>query len=82
MSAHAYVQYADLPEALLTTARRRFECETGLHVIAIEGCPFCGEIRDAGGGVQIEYPWPHNLSLRHALGDWLTHNGIAFTVVM
>lgn len=83
MSAHAYIQYADVPEQLLDSALRHRDTVTGAHLIAFDNCPFSGEISETSAGVtQIEYAWPHSIELRHALGDWLTHHGIHFTVVM
>lgn len=85
MSAHAYIQYADVPEQLLESALRHRDTVTGAYLIAFDDCPFSGEITEllgSSGGAQIEYAWPHSLDLRHALGDWFTHHGIHFTVVM
>ncbi|WP_018435337.1 hypothetical protein [Paraburkholderia atlantica] len=82
MSAHAYIQYADIPEQLLESAVRHRDEVNGAQLVALDQCPFSGQITETESGSQIEYPWPHNSGLRHALGDWLTHNGISFTVVM
>lgn len=82
MSAHAYIQYADVPERLIESALRHHDSVTGAHLIAFDNCPFSGELTETERGTQIEYAWPHSLELRHALGDWFTHHGIHFTVVM
>ena len=79
MSAHAYIQYDDVPAPLIDTALRHGD---GERYIAFDDCPFSGEISETSdGGTQIEYAWPNSLDLRHALGDWFTHHGIAFVVV-
>ncbi|MGU7784900.1 phage portal protein [Burkholderia sp. PU8-34] len=82
MSAHAYIFYADVPERLAESAVRHVDSITQAHLIAFDECPFSGEISETRSGTQIEFPWPRVVSLRHALGDWLTHHGINFTVVM
>lgn len=82
MSAHAFIQYADVPERLMTTAARQRDDVTGAHLITFEGYPLCGEIAESDSGLQIVFAWPHNAALRHQLGDWLTHNGLSFVVVM
>ena len=82
MSAHAYIQYADVTEQLIESALRHHDNVTGAQLIAFDDCPFSGEISETSdGGTQIEYAWPNSLVLRHALGDWFTHHGIAFVVV-
>lgn len=82
MSAHAYIQYADVPGQLLESALRHRDIVTGAELVAFDNCPFSGEISLTSDGVsQIEYAWPHSLELRHALGDWLTCHGIPFVVV-
>lgn len=82
MSAHAYIQYADVPESLIDSALRHRDAVTAAQLIAFDECPFSGEISESERGAQIEYVWPRSLDLRHALGDWFTHHGIHFTVVM
>ncbi|MFD1556017.1 phage portal protein [Paraburkholderia silviterrae] len=83
MTAHAYIQYDDVPEALLETALRHRDTVTGARLIAFDNSPFSGEISETSEGLtQIEFAWPHSVELRHALGDWLTYYGIDFTVVM
>ena len=82
MSAHAYIQYADVPKGLLESARRTVDCESEAALIQLDGYPHSGEIVDGSNDVQIAFAWPHDIGLRHALGDWLTHHGINFTVVM
>ncbi|MBU9501315.1 phage portal protein [Burkholderia multivorans] len=82
MSAAACVLYGDVPEPLLISAIRHRDSVTGAELIAFDECPFSGEITETEHGVQIAFPWPRNRPLRHAIGDWLTHYGINFTVVM
>ncbi|QBR00490.1 phage portal protein [Paraburkholderia pallida] len=83
MSAHAYIQYDDVPEALLETALRHRDTLTGARLIAFDNSLFSGEIVDASDGrAQIEFAWPRDVELRHALADWLTYQSISFTVVM
>ena len=81
MSAHAYVQYADVPERLIESACRTVDGETGAALIQFDGYPHSGELVEGANDVQIEFAWPRNPELRHALDDWLTHNGISFVVV-
>ncbi|MBY4692760.1 phage portal protein [Burkholderia latens] len=82
MSATACILYGDVPELLLITAIRHRDSVTGADLIAFDECPFSGEITETELGVQIAFPWPRNRTMRHAVGDWLTHYGINFTVVM
>jgi hypothetical protein len=82
MSAHAYIQYADVPERMIESALRHRDTVTGAQLIAFDNCPLSGEIsQTSDGNTQIEYAWPNSLNFRHALGDWFTHHGIAFVVV-
>ncbi|WP_296652836.1 phage portal protein [Paraburkholderia sp.] len=81
VSAHAYIQYADVPESLLETARRTVDGESSAALIQFDGYPHSGEIVDGTGDLQIEFVWPRDPALRHALGDWLTHHGISFVVI-
>ncbi|MEM5384155.1 phage portal protein [Paraburkholderia phymatum] len=81
MSAHAYIQYADVPELLMESARRTIDADTGAALIQFDGYQHCGEIVDGPDDLQIEFAWPRNSDLRHALDDWFTHHGISFTVV-
>ncbi|CAG9262161.1 phage portal protein [Paraburkholderia caribensis] len=80
MTSQAYVQYDDVPEALFERAQWRVD-DSGVRFVAFDGCPLVGLIVESAEGAQIEFAWPHNPELRHALGDWLTHHGIHFTVV-
>lgn len=82
MTAHAYIFYSDVPERLVESAVRHVDSITQAQLIAFDECPFSGEITETQHGTQIEFPWPINRMLRHAIGDWLTHHGINFTVVM
>lgn len=82
MSAHAYIQYADVPEQLLESGQRTVDGATGAALIQFEGYPHSGELIDGPCDLQIEFAWPRDVDLRHVLGDWLTHHGIHFTVVM
>lgn len=83
MSAHAYIQYADVPDDLIAASHQRIEGCTGAKLISFAGCPLTGQI-DAlsDGSLQIEFPWLRAPELRHALGDWFMHWGIHYTVVM
>ena len=80
MTAQAYIQYDDVPEALFADARWRVD-DAGVQLVAFDGCPLVGQVVETSGSVQIEFAWPRNVELRHALGDWFTHHGIHFTVV-
>ncbi|MFX1675190.1 phage portal protein [Paraburkholderia sp. A2WS-5] len=83
MSAHAYIQYADIPDALIASSRQRVEGATGAKLISLDGCPLVGQIDvTSTGRIQVEFPWPRAADARHALDDWLTARGIQFTVVM
>lgn len=82
MSAHAYIQYADVPEPLLESARRTVDGDTGDALIQFDGYPYCGVLVDGSNDLQIEFAWSRSPELRAALADWLTHHGIHFTVVM
>ncbi|MFM0210751.1 phage portal protein [Paraburkholderia sediminicola] len=82
MSAHAYIQYGDVPDELTSFGRQHTDEATGAKLIAFEDCPFSGKLDWTENGLQIEYAWPHSLELRHALSDWFTYHGIHFTVVM
>jgi hypothetical protein len=82
MSAHAYIQYANVPHSLIDVeppARRR---QRQAKLISIDGCPLVGQIDVLSDKrIQIEFPWPRAPELRHALGDWLVYHGIPYTVV-
>lgn len=80
MSACTNIFYADVPERLVESALRHRDTVTGAELIAFDECPFSGEITETEHGVKIEYPWPRNGTLRHALGDWFTHHGINFSL--
>ncbi|MBB5462893.1 phage portal protein [Paraburkholderia sp. Cpub6] len=83
MSAHAYIQYADVPQQLIDSSGQIIDRDTGAKLIAFDGCPQVGELEVlADGRIQIEYSWARNVDLRHSLADWLTYHGIHFTVVM
>lgn len=82
MSAHAYIAYADVPEQLRAAAVPHRDGITDAQLVALDECPISGEITRVAAGIQIEYSWPRDLRLRHALVDWFTRHGIHFTVVM
>ncbi|RQQ37081.1 phage portal protein [Burkholderia stagnalis] len=82
MSAHAYIFYSDVPERLVESVVRHTDSITDAQLVAFDGCPYSGEITETEHGMQIEYAWPVDVAYRHALGDWFTHHGISFTVVM
>ncbi|SEI42194.1 phage portal protein [Paraburkholderia diazotrophica] len=82
MSAHAYIQWADVPQALIDSSRQRMDDNGAVKLVAFVGCPLVGQIEELSGGrIQIEYPWPQVPDLRHGLGDWLSHHGINYVVV-
>ncbi|MGF6549328.1 phage portal protein [Paraburkholderia youngii] len=83
MSAHAYIQYADVPDSLAASSKQHFDSATQAKVIAFDGCPLCGQLEVLDDNrIQIEFPFPRGAELRGALVDWLMHWGIHFTVVM
>ncbi|MFM0495608.1 phage portal protein [Paraburkholderia caledonica] len=83
MSAHAYIQYAALPQLLIDSSTQHIDSVTKAKVVAFDGCPFCGQIDVLSDGrIQIEFPWPRARELRHALDDWMNYHGINYTVVM
>jgi hypothetical protein len=83
MSAHAYIQYADVPDALTASSSQHVDSVTKAKVIAFDGCPLCGHLEVLSDNrIQIEFPFPRGAELRAALVDWLMHWGIHFTVVM
>jgi hypothetical protein len=82
MSAHAYIQYAHVPQPLIDSSSQRVDSATQAKLISIDGCPLTGQIDVLSDKrIQIEFPWPRALELRHALGDWLVYHGIPYTVV-
>lgn len=83
MSAYAYIQYSDIPDALIESSRQWVEGPLRVKLISLTGCPIAGQIDvTSGGRVQVEFAWPRLKDLRHALADWFTEQGIHFTVVM
>ncbi|EKS9793484.1 phage portal protein [Burkholderia cepacia] len=82
MSAHASIPYCAVPERLVISAIRDRNGMTRADLIAFDECPSSGEITETEHGTQISFPWPRNRTMRHAVGDWLTHSGINFTVVV
>jgi len=83
MSAHAYVQYSDVPLPLIESSRQRVDSATQAKLISIDGCPLTGQIDVLSDNrIQIEFPFPRGAELRGALVDWLMHWRIHFTVVM
>jgi hypothetical protein len=83
MSAHAYIQYADVPDVLTASSSQHVDSVTKAKVIAFDGCPLCGQIDVLSDSrIQVEFPFPRGAELRTALVDWLMHWGIHFTVVM
>ena len=82
MSAHAYIQYADLPQALIDSSSQRVDSATQAKLISIDGCPLSGQIDVLSDNrIQVEFPWPRAPELRRALDDWLLYHGIPYTVV-
>ncbi|MEM5371343.1 phage portal protein [Paraburkholderia azotifigens] len=84
MSAHAYIQWADVPQNLIDTSRQHVDGVTKAKVVAFDECPVCGEIEDGkpSKSIMVSFPFPRDVSLRHSLVDWLWYHGIHFTVVM
>ncbi|ACC71075.1 phage portal protein [Paraburkholderia phymatum] len=86
MSAHAYIQWADVPDHLIAGSSQRVDSITQAKVIAFDGCPLCGEIEQEDANnptdrVQVQFPFPRAAELRHSLVDWFIYHGISFTVV-
>lgn len=82
MSAHAYIQWADVPQTLMDSSHQHVDSITKAKIIAFDGCPLSGQLWEGQAGLQVEYPFPRNAELRHSLVDWLWFHGIHFTVVM
>jgi hypothetical protein len=83
MSAHAYIQYGDVPDTLTAASSQRVDSVTEVKLISFPGCPLCGQIEVLSDSrIQIEFPFPRGAELRGALVDWLMHWGISCTVVM
>jgi len=83
MSAHAYIQYADIPSHIVAGSHQRIESESGAKLISLPGCALTGLIEETSGGrLQVEFSFPRSHELRNALIDWLVHWDISFTVVM
>ncbi|KVW30742.1 hypothetical protein WL48_30630 [Burkholderia ubonensis] len=80
MTALAFILKDDVPEALAEHAQRA--TVDGVPFVTYPGAPFAGEISERpDGNIEIVYQWPKATEPRHALGDWLTANGITFTVI-
>lgn len=82
MSAYAYIQYADIPEDLISSSRQRVDSVTGAKLISFEGCPLTGQIEQCGDALEIEYPFLRAVEIRESLVSWLVNWGICFRVVM
>jgi len=82
MSAHAYIQYADVPDNLTASSRQHIDDVTKAKMVAFDGCPLVGQLDPVGDRLQVEYPFPRNDDLRNQLVQWFVHWGIHFTVVM
>jgi hypothetical protein len=82
MSAHAYIQWTDIPHRPISSSCQRVDDATGAKLIAFEGCPLTGKIDQVGDRLQVEFPFPRNRVLRDELIGWLMHWGISFTVAM
>jgi hypothetical protein len=83
MSAHAYIQYGDVPQALIGASSQRIDGATQAKLISLPDCPLTGQIDVLSDDrIQIEFPFPRAPELRGALVDWFMHWGIHFTVVM
>jgi hypothetical protein len=86
MSAHAYIQWADVPQELISTSQQHVDSITKAKVVAFDGCPFAGELetldaKPVGSVIQIQFPVPRNRDLRNSLFDWLIHHSIPYSVV-
>lgn len=82
MSAHAYIQWADVPQPIVDSSRQHTEHDGAVKFVAFDGCPLVGQIEQLSDGrIQIEFPWPHVLELRHGLGDWFSYHEINYVVV-
>ncbi|MBB5444634.1 MULTISPECIES: phage portal protein [unclassified Paraburkholderia] len=83
MSAHAYIQYADVPQPLIDSSSQRVDSVTLAKLIAFDGCPLTGQIEVLSDNrIQIEFPFPRADELRNSLVAWLMHHGISFAAVM
>jgi len=83
VSAHAYIQWADVPQGLIGSSRQHVDDVTKEKLVSFDGCPFCGQISETSEkALQVEYPFPRNHDLRNSLVDWFMYHGIHFTVVM
>jgi hypothetical protein len=82
MSAHAYIQWADIPAALIASSGQIIDSDTKAKLVAFDGCPFCGEITEnSKKELQVEYAFPRDHEMRNWLVDWFIHHGISFVVV-
>jgi hypothetical protein len=82
MSAHAYIQWADVPQQLMDSGRQHVDSDTKEKIVAFDGCPLKGQLWETKSGFQVEYSFPRDTERRHALVDWFWYHGIHFTVVM
>jgi hypothetical protein len=83
MSAHAYIQWADVPQPVIDSSRQRTEYNATVKLISFVGCPLTGQIDEKSDGkLQVEFPFPPSHEIRNTLIDWLEYWGIHFTVVM
>ena len=82
MSAHAYIQYADVPDELAASRCQHVDDATQAQMVAFDGCPLIGQLESVGEQLQIEFPFPRSAELRGVLVNWLMHHGISFTVVI
>jgi hypothetical protein len=87
MSAHAYIQWADVPTELARTSKQHRDEPTKAQIVAFDGCPLCGEIEkihdhEPATRLQVQFPFPRESTLRDALIDWFIYHSISFTVVM
>lgn len=82
MSAHAYIRWADVPQALINGSRQRVDGATQAKLISFNGCPVIGEIEEQRGALVVGFPFPKSADIHGALVLWLMYWGISFTVVM
>ncbi|HDR8989949.1 TPA: phage portal protein [Burkholderia vietnamiensis] len=80
MTALAFILQDDVPEALAEHAQRAIVDD--VLFVTYPGAPIAGEVSERPDGIiEVVYQWSKAAEPRHTLGDWLTANGITFTVI-
>ncbi|SDR47219.1 hypothetical protein [Paraburkholderia tuberum] len=88
MSAVAIIRTQDVPPPVFATRALHHDEATGSMLIAFDGCPLVGFLRDEqveDGEIKpesVEYSFPRGVVLRSAFTDWLLYHGISFTVIV